>query len=143
VTGPMYGSATTGVPRLAGSVSGDVPQATVPPSFEITVQHRPASYASKDDADSLGWEDIVDNDAVRRYTMSPAPGTNLNGIGRFVVSGVNVVSPNAEQAAMQVRLVIREFERDSRSLLQLAGSVFTPSLGYRRRLVFMDTYLVT
>lgn len=143
VTGPMYGSATTGVPRLAGSPSGAVPHATIPPSFEITVQHRLASYASKDDADSLGWEDIVEAEVVRRYTMSPAAGTNLNGIGRFVASGVNVVSPNAGEAPMQVRLVIREFERDSRSQSQLLGAIANPSLGYRRRLVFMDTYPVT
>jgi hypothetical protein len=153
ITGPMYKDAATGIPQTSQSEANRVVHASVPPRFEITVQHRPAALASRPDFDSLGWEDILDpvggsevggqpSLQPRTYLMTPAAGTNLNGIGKFVATNVNVASPSTQNGAMQVRLVIREFERDTRSIFHLLAAVTDPSFGYRQRLAFMDTFVI-
>ena len=153
ITGPMYKDATTGIPQDSQPEAERTPQASLPPKFEITVQHRPLALADRPDFDALGWEDVLDpigggeiggqaGYQARTYLMTPAAGTNLNGIGKFVASNVNVASPSSQNGPMQVRLVIREYERDTRSFAQLTLSIFNPAFGYRQRLAFMDTFIV-
>ena len=140
LTGPMYASAITGVERPMAFTAADTPEFTRSPLIEVTVQHRPVAFASMSDTENIGWEDIPDvslPSGVRTYTLTPAAGNVPNGIGKYSASAVNVVSPDANT---QVRLVVREYERDSRTLDDILGSEEDPTRAYRKRLAFADTY---
>lgn len=135
LSGPMYGATLTGIPPAA--VGPAVKELTRGPLIEVSVQFRPSSYGSDEKVANVGWQDVVDSGIPRRYTMKPVVGAPLNGLGRYSVGEVDVSAPDE---GLQMRLVVREYERDTRLISEIIDAGDDPLNGYRRRVVWMETF---
>jgi len=139
LSGPMYSGGLTGVPRPPLIGPNAPAELRKGPLIQVSVQERDAAYIPLDDSENIGWEDIVDEGTgTRRYTLTPASGNVPNGMGKYAVAGVNV-APTV--VGRQVRLLVREFERDSRTLDEILDA--QDGDPYRKRLAWADSYLVS
>ncbi|MFZ9482548.1 MAG: hypothetical protein ACO3AV_06590, partial [Ilumatobacteraceae bacterium] len=128
-SGPAYTAANTGVPPTGFFFNFSEADTTVhrkpAPVVEVQVQRREVGGPYDSGDPNIGWIDVSN----RTYTLTLNPIPAANGDQRFTATGIDVTVPDGSQA----RLVIREFEVDTRPLGES---------GNRRRLAFLDTYRI-